>query len=165
MQRPHKVREPADLSMSTSKKLRVLVVEDDVVLARAIARTLATPNLDVHTAHGCAAAMARSGPYDCGVFDIELPDGNGVDLAEDLLADGRVQVAVFYSSTGDQRSRERAARLGDLVSKAEPIATLRPSVQAAVAQELGAIAVGDEREHPLGRRSRTASGTRRRVPR
>ena len=39
----------------------------------------------------------RGWEFDVGVFDIELPDGNGVELASELIEEGTVDRAVFFS--------------------------------------------------------------------
>lgn len=66
---------------------------------------------------------------DCtlGVFDVDLPDGDGVELAQELLRVGQVKAVVFYTG----RPVNRAADVGTVVTKGSDAAELRAAVDAA----------------------------------
>ncbi len=96
---------------------RLLVVEDDVTVARALSRTLARRGFSVATARSCTAARMLSQTFDFAVLDLDLPDGNGVDLARDLMEAGRVPSVIFFSSSCDLALLARARRLGAIVMK------------------------------------------------
>lgn len=109
---------------------RLLLVEDDVQLARAVTRHLCFHGFDVMVAHTGAAARTGSDCYDFAILDIELPDANGVDLAQSLIEQRRVDCVVFYSSTRDEAVLRRAATLGPVLDKTVGIAEVIEVLQA-----------------------------------
>jgi two-component system, response regulator RegA len=100
-----------------SSAQRLLVVEDDVTVARALSRTLARRGFSVAVARSCAAARALAQRFDVAVLDLDLPDGNGVDLASELISVGRVPSVVFFSGSSDAALLARARRVGTVVMK------------------------------------------------
>jgi DNA-binding response OmpR family regulator len=104
---------------------RILVVEDDAVIARHIVRALSRLGYCVQGARSCAEARAAArGVFRCGVFDIELGDGDGVALAEALLGEQLVRKVVFYTGSLDPHSRRRALAMGSVVDKPLPFGEL-----------------------------------------
>jgi DNA-binding response OmpR family regulator len=103
---------------------RILVVEDDLVIARLIERGFVRLGFVVHVATSCVEARAATGPFRCGVFDIELGDGDGVELAVELLSRGSVRTAVFYTGSLDADARRRAIGVGRVIDKLSPFADL-----------------------------------------
>ena len=101
-----------------SSAQRLLVVEDDVTVSRALSRTLARRGFSVAIARSCTAARALAQPFDFAILDLDLPDGNGVDLARELLGSGRVPSVLFFSGTSDAALLARARRIGSVVMKA-----------------------------------------------
>jgi DNA-binding response OmpR family regulator len=97
--------------------LRLLVVDDEKTVGRALQRLLERDGHAVVFCETAEAARRATGHFDAAVFDIELPDGVGLDLAEELLAAGRVERAVFFSGTTDENARRRAAELGRFIEK------------------------------------------------
>jgi len=112
--------------------IRVLLLEDDPVMRRTLSRELARRGYSVTEAPSCTAALACTGPYDCGVFDIVLPDGDGIDVAETLLGSGAVASAVFYSGTSDERIWLRAADGGVFVHKDQGVQRLADELDSLV---------------------------------
>lgn len=96
---------------------RVLLVEDDPAVARGIARLLMARGLSVEVALSCAAARTLPGHFDLGIFDIELPDGLGVDLAHEFTLKTKICAVMFYTGATYQPLLRRAAELGPVVSK------------------------------------------------
>jgi ActR/RegA family two-component response regulator len=96
---------------------RLLVVEDDATVARALARTLARCGLSVAVARSCAAARTLPQTFDFAVLDLDLPDGNGVDLARDLMQSRKVPSVLFFTSSCDLSLLARARRIGPVVMK------------------------------------------------
>ena len=96
---------------------RLLVVEDDVTVARALSRTLARRGFTVAIARSCAAARALPQHFDLAILDLDLPDGNGLNLARELLASGRLASVVFFSGSSDAALLGRARRVGTVISK------------------------------------------------
>jgi len=96
---------------------RLLVVEDDVTVARALSRTLARAGFSVASARSCSAARALAQTFDFAILDLDLPDGNGVDLARTLMANGKVPSVLFFTSSTDRALVARARALGSVVMK------------------------------------------------
>jgi DNA-binding response OmpR family regulator len=110
---------------------RLLVVEDDVTVARALSRTLARAGFSVACARSCGAARALPQSFDAAILDLDLPDGNGVDLARTLMSSGKVPTVLFFTSCTDGALLARAARMGTVVMKAlgsSPVLTWLASV-------------------------------------
>jgi DNA-binding response OmpR family regulator len=103
---------------------RVLVVEDYPPLATVLAIGVGRLGYEVVRVGSAQRARALAGDWDCAIVDIDLPDGCGVELAEELLTSGRASGVVFYTATRDQERRARAAELGAVVDKAEPLQAL-----------------------------------------
>jgi DNA-binding NarL/FixJ family response regulator len=105
-------------------------------------------------------ARAAEGEFDCAIVDIDLPDGCGVDLAEELLSSKRAAAVVFYTATRDQSLRARGRALGTVVDKSEPLQGLLDVMTDWFAGQQRARAVGEQEPAavPVGR-----SGLRPRI--
>lgn len=88
-----------------------LVLEDDVTLARAYERVLQSLGYDVTIAHRVDAARTqiRDKAPDLMLIDIDLPDGNGLDLMEELRNDTRGRFIVI-SGDNSQRAAIKSIR-------------------------------------------------------
>ena len=64
-----------------------------------------------------AGALTHTVAFDLAVLDIDLPDGNGVDLAEELFAGRRAKRVVFFTATRERSLLERAVEYGRVVDK------------------------------------------------
>jgi DNA-binding response OmpR family regulator len=112
---------------------RILIVEDEPVVGRALERLLAREGHTCDLAGTHADSLAYGGEYDCGVFDIDLPDSDGVDLALGLKGRGIVREIVFFSGLSDGSSEVRARAHGAYVHKSEGIARLRAVIASVLA--------------------------------
>ncbi|MFI7440118.1 response regulator transcription factor [Nonomuraea indica] len=91
--------------------MRVLVVEDDTRVAAALAAALCRHGFEVHRAAGAAEALAAPS-VDMILLDLNLPDGDGVDLCRRLRRDG-VEVAIIaVTARGEERDRIAGLRAG-----------------------------------------------------
>jgi DNA-binding response OmpR family regulator len=99
--------------------IRVLVLEDDPLLRRSLERWLGTEGFVVTAAPDGASAhrAAESASFDVGIFDIDLPDSNGVSVAAALLEAGRVDRAVFFTAATSERDLATAFKHGVVVNK------------------------------------------------
>lgn len=61
---------------------RILIVDDDAALLRAMRRTLDSLNYEIYTAGSVAEALAAPGPWDGLIVDEGLPDGSGQWVAD-----------------------------------------------------------------------------------
>lgn len=103
--------------MSASEPARALIVEDDPVVARSIARRLLREGYTVTLSQSCRAARAAGKGFRVAVLDLDLPDGSGTDLGDHLLRQGAVQSIVFYTGSIDHQQRDRASEIGSLIDK------------------------------------------------
>jgi DNA-binding response OmpR family regulator len=99
---------------------RILVVEDDIALARVLRDNLAFQNFDVEwAADGDAAVIAvRSRPPDLILLDIMLPGRTGFDVFGLLHQNGRIPV-IILTARGETADKLRGLGLGadDYVTK------------------------------------------------
>lgn len=88
---------------SSQIKKRILIVDDDELLARKMSDGLrAIGNYDVRVAHSCdkARVAVRSFHPDFIFFDVDLQDGDGGGLAQELLRLPALQLTKFAFVTG-----------------------------------------------------------------
>lgn len=91
------------------RRLRVLLVEDNVEVADALGMVLDIMGNDVvieHDAHG-ALARAKTETFDICMLDIGLPSMDGYELARHLRASPGSQGAVFVAHTGYGQEADR----------------------------------------------------------
>jgi len=140
--------------MVTPELMRALIVEDDPVVARSIARRLLREGYTVSLAQNCRAGRAAGGGFQVAILDLDLPDGSGADLADELLRLGAVRKIVFYTGSVDLAERERARLFGSVVDKGrnleEVIEALEPFQTAPPASHTGPAA--RPRPRPSGAR-------------
>jgi DNA-binding NtrC family response regulator len=95
----------------STEKIRILIVEDDSVDAKAITRALTAkdPSLQLEVATSVTRARAKlaEGSYAAVIIDYELGDGTGLDL---LAAIGDTP-AIMLTGSGSVRVAARALRL------------------------------------------------------
>jgi FixJ family two-component response regulator len=88
---------------------RVLVVDDDASVCRALARLLRSFGFEVMTFASAAELLASGPPADacCLVADVRMPEMGGIELREHLRAIGKDLPTVFMTAHGleDVRSR------------------------------------------------------------
>ena len=126
-----------------SETTNLLIVEDDLLLARALQRSLVARGIQARHVARCATAAALDGTYVVGVFDIDLPDGDGVELARLLMLRGIVNRVVFYTACSHPLRLARAKDLGTVFVKSSHLSSLmdmlvppRPAREATVAASL-----------------------------
>jgi DNA-binding response OmpR family regulator len=102
----------------------LLLVEDDPLLARALQRSLVARGINTRHVARCATATALRGPYVVGVFDIDLPDGDGVELARLLQRRGIVNRVVFHTACSHPLQLARARDLGAVFIKSSHLGSL-----------------------------------------
>ena len=104
--------------------IRVLLVEDDIEVSRAVSRQLRVRGYEVIATPSCATTEALTCCSDIGVFDIELSDGNGADLAATLLASGLVAHVVFFTATTFGPYLRQAVAVGQVLRKRDGVEAL-----------------------------------------
>lgn len=142
-------------------EVRVLIVDASPSVAQATAGVLEQRGFQTVVATSCEDACGRPGPFDCGIFSADLPDGNGVSLAGWLLAEDRVYSVVFFDPASDPELGERMGNLGVVVPRSEGLDALCDALRnllVAVGERARAVGAADG-PHPS--RHDQKSGRRR----
>jgi two-component system KDP operon response regulator KdpE len=131
---------------------RILVVDDEAHILRALRTTLRAAGYDVETAatveEALTAAAAR--PPEAVILDLVLPDGSGTDVARELRTWTEAPVIVL-SAVGEERQKIAALDAGadDYVTKPfsvdELLARLRAVLRRTPAVQEPVIELGDLR--------------------
>ena len=119
---------------------RILVVEDDQLLAKVICDNLSFDGFEVTraaTAHAAVNLLREFGP-DLIVLDVMLPDRSGFDVFETLHQGGRTPI-IFLTARAETVDRLRGLRLGadDYVIKPFDLAELLARVHAVLRRARG----------------------------
>ena len=140
--------------------MRLLVIEDEVRLAEAVARGLRSEGFEVDLAHSGPDGLwrAREGSYSAIVLDILLPGLNGYAVCRELRAGGdRTPVLMLTAKQGEHDEAE-GLELGadDFLRKPFSfvvlVARLRALIRRATNAADGVLAIGDLRIDPVKRR-------------
>jgi two-component system, NtrC family, response regulator PilR len=114
----------------------VLVVDDEPDIRELLSITLSKMELDSKTAPDVASAqkLLRAGHFDLCLTDMNLPDGNGLDLVEWMQLNVPMVPVAVITAHGNVESAVRALKLGafDFVSKPLDLAGLRKLVSSAI---------------------------------
>jgi len=117
------------------KRLRALIVDDEVAIRRFLRSALVAEAFDVEEAGDIASALrfAAGSRFDLAVLDLGLPDGNGADLTGPMRAAGAPAVIVL-SALDDEARKVAALDAGadDFVSKPFGVAEFMARVRAAL---------------------------------
>jgi len=156
----------------SSPKTRVLIVDDDEPLLRALAINLRARHYEVHTAHDGAAglALAAKHPPDVVILDLGLPDMDGVDVVTGLR--GWCTAPILVLSARDTQVDKVAvldAGADDYVTKPfgmdELLARLRAALRrAGPAEESIRLETADFTVDLAAKRVTTATGDVRLTP-
>jgi PAS domain S-box-containing protein len=94
-------------------KMRLLLVEDHVDTARALARLLENRGYKIETVLSVAAGLeaVERGQFDLLLCDLGLPDGTGIDFIE-KVRENRKTPAIALTGFGMQEDVERAQHAG-----------------------------------------------------
>ena len=133
--------------------LRILVVDDEAQILKALRTSLQGAGYDVEVAATAEEALAKAAahPPDGVIIDLVLPDGSGTDVCRDLRRWSRAPILVL-SAVGDEHEKVAALDAGadDYVTKPfgidELLARLRAALRRADAPgdpvvELGELVV------------------------
>jgi two-component system KDP operon response regulator KdpE len=145
---------------------RVLVIDDDPLIVRALVVNMNARGYDVHTAREGASALSMAGlhPPDLVVLDLCLPDMAGTDVIDGLRGWTTAPIIVL---TGRTEQKHKIATLDagadDYVTKPfgieEPFARMRAVSRRVHAQHIPSARVGKWVVDLTAHRVRPASGT------
>jgi signal transduction histidine kinase len=131
---------------STPTGVRVLVVDDDMVICRQMAAGLASAGYQVVTAHDGARALeqAQETPPDLAIVDLEMPGTNGLDVIRRLkqLFGPAVHIVVM-TGHDDEGSHAEAFEAGtdDFVVKPTGMSELKRRLAAATRNQRAFVEV------------------------
>jgi two-component system, OmpR family, KDP operon response regulator KdpE len=129
---------------------RVLVVDDEQQILRALRTSLRGAGYDVETAETAEGALAAAAmrPPEAVILDLVLPDGTGIDVCRELRKWSSAPVIVL-SAVGEEREKVAALDAGadDYVTKPvgidELLARLRASLRRAAPSGEPVVTIGD----------------------
>ncbi|CBV41510.1 response regulator [Halomonas elongata] len=114
--------------------MRLLVVEDDLLIARSLDNALTPLGNIVEAFTHCAEAGAalRQGGFDLVLLDLGLPDGDGLTLLEAMRERGDTTPVLILTARDGVEDRVRGLDLGadDYLAKPFSIAELEARVRA-----------------------------------
>src|SRR4051812_12567090 len=105
----------------------VLVLDDEPTILTTLQKALTLEGYGVDVAGGIAVAEEKLAKrsYDIALFDVSLPDGDGVDLLERVRASGNDLPVIMMSGHATIDAAVRATRLGALDFLEKPLSTDR----------------------------------------
>jgi CheY-like chemotaxis protein len=139
---PKSEADKTGVSKPPAMPLRLLVVEDHPDTASTLLRLLTRYGYQVEAADsvGTALEAVQHGSFDVVVTDIGLPDGNGVELFQQIKAGERGQgvrgIALSGFGTEDDVARSKAAGFDDHLTKPVDFSLLHRRLSE-IGQEIG----------------------------
>jgi cobalt-zinc-cadmium efflux system membrane fusion protein len=126
----------------------ILLVDDDEVLSQVLRRVLTRQGYEVREASSAAQAveMAREHPPRLGLLDLCLPDGDGMELAKKLRAEGG-QFPLILMTAYPVRLREHpelANGFAHVLTKPLNLQELRQAIDTALAAPANGAPAGQE---------------------
>jgi DNA-binding NtrC family response regulator len=103
----------------------ILVVDDETSILTTLKKALTLEGYAVDVAGGFAVAWEKLGKYtyDLALFDVALPDGDGVALLEKVKATGSTLPVIIMSGHAGVEAAVRAMRLGARTFLEKPLST------------------------------------------
>ncbi len=102
---------------------RILVVEDEPLLASNIQEKLQASGHDVRVAHSCGDALAVAERLlpDVIVLDLRLPDGDGLEILPRLKVDAPTTSVIVVTAHGNERIAVDAMKAGAFEYLTKPV--------------------------------------------
>ena len=116
--------------------MKILLIEDETELGKSIVTYLKGENYVCETAKDFKTALRRieSFEYDCILLDIGLPDGNGLDILNELKANKKADGVIIISAKDSIDDRITGLNLGadDYLPKPFHLSELKARVAAVI---------------------------------
>ncbi len=106
---------------------KVLIVDDEPAVRRAMAAVLRRDGFEVITA-GQPQEVPPADRFVVGIFDVSLSGRDGVGVARSMLDGGHVGQAIFYTGGLDEQVQSRADAVGTVILKPD-LESLRAAVR------------------------------------
>jgi DNA-binding response OmpR family regulator len=114
--------------------MKILIIEDDIKLLQSIEEFLQADKYLVEKAsdYHTASEKALLYDYDCILLDINLPDGNGIDLLETLKKENKLSNVIIISARNSLDDKIKGLDLGadDYLTKPFHLAELHARIKA-----------------------------------
>lgn len=110
--------------MNTTEPLRVLLVEDQLLLARVVAALLGSEGMRVDIADNGRLAIERlhAATYDLVITDLMMPEMDGIQLLEWIRLEAALTVPVIaLTANTDHTHTQRLQELGVLAVLKKPL--------------------------------------------
>jgi two-component system KDP operon response regulator KdpE len=134
------------MSMATDALPRVLVVDDELQIVRALRVVLREAGFEMVAAQTASEALDRAAvrPPQAAIVDLVLPDGDGIEVTRRLREWSEMPIIVL-SAIGEEEQKVRALEAGadDYVTKPFGARELVARLQAALRRAAG-TAAGEE---------------------
>lgn len=94
--------------------MKILIVEDERELAKSIVHYLRQESYVCELAYSAQQAVEKIAlhDYDCILLDINLPDGNGLGVLENLKKDGKADGVIIISARNSLDDKIKGLNLG-----------------------------------------------------
>lgn len=113
---------------------KVIIIEDDILLNNTLTYNLVSDGYRVDSAYSCiqARAMFTKEPFDLALLDINLPDGNGLQLCGELKKQNPNTYVIFLTANDKESDMLKGYEAGgaDYITKPFSIAVLSKKVAA-----------------------------------
>ena len=116
---------------------KILIVEDDILLNRTLGYNLASDGYEVTAAYNYKDAVShlKAIEFDIALLDINLPDGSGLDLCEEIRGRGQHTYIIFITANDKESDMLKGYEAGgaDYVTKPFSVTVLCKKVAAVFA--------------------------------
>ena len=122
---------------------KIIIIEDDTLLNKTLAYNLVSDGYEVASAYTCSAARGLlENNYNLVLLDINLPDGNGLDLCTEIKARSPESYIVFLTANDKESDMLKGYEVGgaDYITKPFSVAVL--------CKKISAIFDAMEQHHP-----------------
>ncbi len=96
------------------QKQRILVIEDDPAIRRGVLSSLRFNGYETLEAAdgGSGLSLAQGEDYDLLLLDLNLPDGDGLDILRAVREHSKMVPVIILTARGEQEDRIRGLKLG-----------------------------------------------------
>jgi len=141
---PSQETKTEEVTKEAARRLRILVVDDEVALGRSLARLLRTHDVTVvGSGKGALDVLLGQSEFDLVLCDMMMPEVSGIDVYERLSAERPSyldRVVFMTGGTFTSRAREFQARVGNVfLAKPIDLAVLRDLVSRASVHSRSAV--------------------------
>jgi FixJ family two-component response regulator len=134
--------------MMTDQRFVIFLVDDDEGVLKALSRLLVTKGFEVQAFSSASEFLVQhdSAAPGCAIFDVSLPDLDGIKLQEALRARGSERPVIFITGVGDIPTSVRAMKAGAVDFLTKPVKSQQLLAAVARAAEWEARAIASRNE-------------------